>query len=45
MRRLIERGVNNIITDDVELFHELKRERGSLTDAQKVLLAYRYLLE
>jgi glycerophosphoryl diester phosphodiesterase len=45
MRRLIEHGVDNVITDDPERFLEIRRERSSLGDGQRLLLACRYLLE
>ncbi len=45
MRRWIERGVNNIITDDPELFLQVRQEREELGDVQRLLLACRYLLE
>jgi glycerophosphoryl diester phosphodiesterase len=45
MRRWIESGVNNIITDDPELFFEVRKEREELTDVERLLLACRYLLD
>ncbi len=45
MRRWIERGANNIITDDPELFLRIRQERDELGDVQRLLLACRYLLQ
>ena len=45
MRRWIERGVDNIITDDPEHFLEVRREHAELGDTQRVLLACRHLLK
>src|SRR5262249_26310249 len=44
MRRLIEHGVDNVITDDPERFLEIRRERASLGDGQRLLLACASLL-
>jgi glycerophosphoryl diester phosphodiesterase len=45
MRRFIEMGVDSIITDDPELFREVREERSSLGDTQRLLLTCRYLLD
>jgi glycerophosphoryl diester phosphodiesterase len=45
MRKWIEHGVDNIITDDPERFQEVLRERADLGDTQRMLLACRYLLD
>jgi glycerophosphoryl diester phosphodiesterase len=45
MRRWIERGVDNIITDDPELFLAVREERAELGDVQRLLLACRALLK
>jgi glycerophosphoryl diester phosphodiesterase len=45
MRRWIEHGVDNIITDDPERFVEVRSEREELGDTQRLLLACRYLLK
>jgi glycerophosphoryl diester phosphodiesterase len=45
MRRWIERGVDNIITDDPESFLEVRRERDELSDVQRLLQACRYLMD
>jgi glycerophosphoryl diester phosphodiesterase len=45
IRRWIERGVNNIITDDPALFLEVRKEREDLGDVQRLILACRYLLD
>jgi glycerophosphoryl diester phosphodiesterase len=45
MRRFIERGADNIITDDPELFSAVKAERDELGDVQRLLLACRHLLD
>jgi glycerophosphoryl diester phosphodiesterase len=44
MRRWIERGVNNVITDDPETFIAERAEREDLGDVQRLLLACRDLL-
>jgi glycerophosphoryl diester phosphodiesterase len=43
-RRLIGRGVRNLITDDPPPLVELRNEDAELTDADRLLLAYRSLL-
>jgi glycerophosphoryl diester phosphodiesterase len=45
MRRLIERGADNIITDDPGQCREVIEEREELGDVQRLLLACRYLLD
>jgi glycerophosphoryl diester phosphodiesterase len=45
MRRWIERGVNNIITDDPARCLEVRREWDELGDPQRLLLACRSLLK
>ncbi len=44
MLRMIERGVDNIMTDRPALLLEVLAERASLTDVEKLLLAFRNLL-
>ena len=41
MLRMIELGVDNIMTDDPALLREVLAERASLTDVEKLLLAFR----
>ncbi|MEE8134364.1 MAG: glycerophosphodiester phosphodiesterase family protein [Gemmatimonadales bacterium] len=41
MLRTIELGVDNIMTDDPALLREVLAERASLTDVEKLLLAFR----
>jgi glycerophosphoryl diester phosphodiesterase len=43
-RRLVARGVRNLITDDVPALVEVRNEAAELTDAERLLLAYRSLL-
>lgn len=43
-RRLAGRGVRNLITNDVPAVAEVRDERVGLTDAERLLLAYRSLL-
>jgi glycerophosphoryl diester phosphodiesterase len=45
MRRLIEHGVNNIITDHPDRFLAIKEERAGLGDGQRLLLTCRYMLD
>jgi glycerophosphoryl diester phosphodiesterase len=45
MRRWIERGENNVITDDPEMFLAVRKERAELGDVQRLLLACRYLMD
>ena len=45
LRRLLDRGVNGVITDQPELFLELRKEHDELGDAQKLLMACRHLLK
>jgi glycerophosphoryl diester phosphodiesterase len=45
MRRLIEHGVRNVITDDPDLLVRVRQERAALSDVDHVLLAYRSLLD
>lgn len=45
MRRFIEQGVHNIITDHPDRFREIVRERQGLGDTQRLLLTCRYLLD
>ncbi len=41
MLRMIELGVDNIMTDDPALLREVLAERAALTDIEKLLLAFR----
>jgi glycerophosphoryl diester phosphodiesterase len=43
-RRLVARGVRNLITDDVPALVAIRDEAAELTDAERLLLAYRSLL-
>ena len=44
MSRMIERGVDNIITDHPDVLVKLLRERAELSDAEKMALRIRTLL-
>jgi glycerophosphoryl diester phosphodiesterase len=44
-RRLIERGVRNLITDDPDLLVPLREERQQLGSTERLLLSCRYLLQ
>jgi len=41
MVRLVELGVDNVITDDPEMLVSLLRERAELSDVERLLIAYR----
>jgi glycerophosphoryl diester phosphodiesterase len=43
-RRLVGRGVRNLITNDVPALAEVRAEEAALTDGERLLLAYRSLL-
>lgn len=43
-RRLVGRGVRNLVTNDVAALAAVRDERAALTDAERLLLAYRSLL-
>ncbi len=45
MRRFLELGVDSVITDEPELFRQVRQERESLGDTQRLLLTCRYLLD
>src|SRR5262249_2165974 len=45
MRKLIERGADNIITDYPEVFCAVRQERADLGDTERMLLACRYLMD
>jgi len=42
--RFVEHGVRNLITNDPDRIVRFRRERGELTDVQRLLLAARHLL-
>jgi glycerophosphoryl diester phosphodiesterase len=42
--RFVERGVRNLITNDPDWLVQFRRERGELTEVQRLLLAARHLL-
>jgi hypothetical protein len=44
MAQLMQRGVDNIITDDPDLLIRVRREWASQTEAEQLLLASRLLL-
>ena len=45
MQKLIDRGVDNIITNDPASLAQVLRERAQLTPAQRLLLRYQSLLD
>jgi hypothetical protein len=44
MVRLMQRGVNNIITDDPDLLFQVRDEWAGLTGSERLLLTSRLLL-
>jgi hypothetical protein len=42
--RFVQHGVRNLITNDPDWLVRLRRERGELTEVQRLLLAARHLL-
>jgi hypothetical protein len=44
MARLMQRGADNIITDDPDLLIRVRREWASRTESERLLLASRLLL-
>jgi glycerophosphoryl diester phosphodiesterase len=45
MRRFLDRGVDSIITNNPAMLVELRKERNELGDSERLLLAYRHLLD
>ena len=44
MANFVDRGVDNIITDEPVELREVIAERAALTDAERMLLAFSYWL-